>query len=316
MRAGACVPGRARQAGGGARQEERGRGRPVVRVAWDAVGVGEAVEAWRSPLMLTRRGLVLTASAATLSLSLSPTAHAFLTGGQDVRNRYILIRHGESWASETRKDRIISNPGLKYDQQWGITETGREQMVRAGRRLEEELGIVPEWVYTSNFSRAFQSAVVLRATMVLPWAQLRLLEGPNLIDPRYMGSYDETLAVQSGPGALRGQQLREIVWENDLLDYDFKPPPSQAGPAGEKNPGISTESTKDLYRRGLEVISRFEQSYPNGTDIAIVGHQDPLSVLGALLAGTDPRRHHLDHRLDYGEARLYAPDRLSLWDFS
>lgn len=271
-----------------------------------------------STLALSRRELWLSASAAAAasSVPMPPAARAFITGGQEVRNRYILIRHGESWASETRKDRIITNPGLKYDQQWGITEVGREQMMEAGRHLEEDLGIVPEWVFTSNFSRAFQSAVVLRAKLVLPWAQLRLLEGPNLIDPRYTGSFDETLTVQSGPGALRGQQLRELIWENDLVDYNYKPPPSQAGPAGEKNPGISTESTKDLYRRGLEVISRFEQSYPNGTDIAIVGHQDPLSVLGALLSGTDPRNHHIDHSLAHGEVRLYDPAALTLWNFT
>jgi broad specificity phosphatase PhoE len=184
------------------------------------------------------------------------------------------------------RDVILSNPSFKYDTTYGLTRTGRIQMQEAARRIVREFDGAPAWLYTSNFQRSFQSALVVREEIGLLFSQMRT-EFSGLLDPRKMGALDY------GP-----QSAWEDVWANDLHDPASTPPPVPSS----LQPSASVESCQDIYRRALEAFTRLEATY-FGEDIIIVSHQDTLSVFAAALYGTDLGRHHIDYPFALGEVR-------------
>lgn len=241
-----------------------------------------------SDVVYTRRGLFRGASACALTtaatLGTPREAEAFIDLPSRLHNRYFFVRHGES-VLDVRGE-ILSNPSFKYDATFGLTRTGRIQMQEAAKRIMNEYDGAPAWLYTSNFQRSFQSALVLREEIGLLFSQMRT-EFSGLLDPRKMGALD------FGP-----QTAWDDVWSNDLNDPTSTPPPVPSS----LQPSASVESCQDLYRRALEAFTRLEATY-YGEDIIIVSHQDTLSVFAAALNGTDLSRHHLDYPFALGEVR-------------
>ena len=241
-----------------------------------------------SDVVYTRRGLFRGASACALTtvatLGAPREAEAFIDLPSRLHNRYFFVRHGES-VLDVRGE-ILSNPSFKYDATFGLTRTGRIQMQEAAKRIMNEYDGAPAWLYTSNFQRSFQSALVLREEIGLLFSQMRT-EFSGLLDPRKMGALD------FGP-----QTAWDDVWSNDLNDPTSTPPPVPSS----LQPSASVESCQDLYRRALEAFTRLEATY-YGEDIIIVSHQDTLSVFAAALNGTDLSRHHLDYPFALGEVR-------------
>ena len=209
-----------------------------------------------------------------------------------LKNRYFLVAHGESeleshlWEDGSR-GLLLSNPGFKYDFGYGLTSVGRDQMVEAGQKLEDELGFAGGWIYTSNFQRAFQSALQLREVLGVPFSQFRT-EFSGLLDPRKVGALDE------GP-----QARMQGVWREDRRDAFSTPPPV----ASSLQPSASVESVMDVNRRVLEAITRLERSY-YGDDVVLCSHCSTLSIYMAAMMGTDLKCHHEDWPF---EVRRAAP---------
>ena len=126
-------------------------------------------------------------------------------------------------------------------------------------------------VYTSNFQRSFQSALILREDLGMLFSQLRT-EFSGLLDPRKMGDLDFK------PTAVNWEK----VWAGDLRDPLNTPPPVPAS----LQPSASVESPRDLYRRALEAFTRLESTY-FGEDVILVSHADTLSLFTAALMGTE-----------------------------
>ena len=113
-----------------------------------------------------------------------PPARAFIDLPSRLHNRYFLVRHGES-TLETR-GLVLSNPSFKYDTTYGLTRAGMAQMHAAARTIAETYDGAPSWLYTSNFQRSFQSALIVREDLGMLFSQLRA-EFSGLLDPRENG---------------------------------------------------------------------------------------------------------------------------------
>ncbi|CEF99888.1 Histidine phosphatase superfamily, clade-1 [Ostreococcus tauri] len=222
----------------------------------------------------------------------SERAEAFIELPSRLHNRYFFVRHGESVLDE--RGIFLTNPSFKYDATYGLTSVGREQMREAARVIVQKYDGAPSWVYTSNFQRSFQSALILREECGLLFSQLRT-EFSGLLDPRKMGSLD-----------FGSQSAWEDVWANDLEDPKSTPPPVPAS----LQPSASVESCFDIYRRAQEAFTRLEATY-FGEDVILVSHADTLSVFCAALNGTELGRHHVDYPFALGEVRCVDLTRVS-----
>ena len=276
--------------------KRRGVGRDDRRRRWSSTGAscssigsddeGEAVKViHRRKALLAASGLVLGTKCYEKSINDdNEEAKAFIDLPSRLHNRYFLVRHGESTLDV--RNQILSNPSYKYDTTYGLTAKGVEQVHEAARIILEEYDGSPSWLYTSNFQRSFQTALVMREDLGLLFSEVRT-EFSGLLDPRKMGSLD-----------FQDRSNWKEVWENDLRDPLSTPPPV----SDSLQPSASVESVRDLYRRTLEAFTRLEASY-FGTDIVLVSHADTLSCFCAALYGTDLGRHHLDYPFELGQVR-------------
>lgn len=247
---------------------------------------GEAVTIiHRRKALLTAAGLVLGTKCYDGTVNNNTEeAKAFIDLPSRLHNRYFLVRHGESTLDV--RNQILSNPSYKYDTTYGLTAKGVEQVHEAARVIMEEYDGSPSWLYTSNFQRSFQTALVMREDLGLLFSEVRT-EFSGLLDPRKMGSLD-----------FKDQSNWKEVWENDFKDPLSTPPPV----LDSLQPSASVESVRDLYRRTLEAFTRLEATY-FGTDIVLVSHADTLSCFCAALYGTELGRHHLDYPFELGQVR-------------
>ena len=239
------------------------------------------------PGSCSRRAALLGGSALVPSAGAAaapPPARAFIDLPSRLHNRYFLVRHGES-TLETR-GLVLSNPSFKYDTTYGLTRTGMAQMHAAAKTIAETYDAAPSWLYTSNFQRSFQSALILREDLGMLFSQLRT-EFSGLLDPRKMGDLD-----------FKSVDTLKNVWDGDLRDPLNTPPPVPAS----LQPSASVESPRDVYRRALECFTRLESTY-YGEDVILVSHQDTLSLFTASLMGTKLTDHHQDWALELGEVR-------------
>ena len=276
--------------------KRRGVGRDDRRRRWSSIGAscssigsddeGEAVKViHRRKALIAASGLVLGTKCYEKSINDdNEEAKAFIDLPSRLHNRYFLVRHGESTLDV--RNQILSNPSYKYDTTYGLTAKGVEQVHEAARIILEEYDGSPSWLYTSNFQRSFQTALVMREDLGLLFSEVRT-EFSGLLDPRKMGSLD-----------FQDRSNWKEVWENDLRDPLSTPPPV----SDSLQPSASVESVRDLYRRTLEAFTRLEASY-FGTDIVLVSHADTLSCFCAALYGTDLGRHHLDYPFELGQVR-------------
>lgn len=239
----------------------------------------------------TPRRAALLGAAAGVGLSLGAgerRAHALVLPPCRLRNRYFLVRHGESELEA--RDLLLSNAAFKYDATYGLTERGRAQMVEAAETILDtkwEGGAAePAWIYTSNFQRTWQSALILRDELGLLFSDMRT-EFSGLLDPRKVGALD-----------WQSIDNMNAVWANDAKDPSSTPPPV----ASSLQPRASVDSVLDLYRRSVEAFSRLEGSYA-GLDIVLVGHDDTLSAFYATMYGSDLRSHHADFPFACGQVR-------------
>ena len=165
-----------------------------------------------------------------------PPARAFIDLPSRLHNRYFLVRHGES-TLETR-GLVLSNPSFKYDTTYGLTRAGMAQMHAAARTIAETYDAAPSWLYTSNFQRSFQSALIVREDLGMLFSQLRT-EFAGLLDPRKMGDLD-----------FKSVDTLNAVWEGDLRDPLNTPPvPASLQPSA-PSPRATCTAARSSASRG------------------------------------------------------------------
>jgi broad specificity phosphatase PhoE len=170
-------------------------------------------------------------------------------------------RHGHSRANADGI--IVSSLDQGKEKLWGLSDLGKSQAEEAGRTLLASLQ--PNLVIiASPFSRTVETA---------EWMQ-RGASIVNATDPltdedlreRYFGSYDGD-----------STDSYALVWNEDVKDANAEPPGGG-------------ESVFQVAQRVMRFVKSIETHYSDH-NIVVVSHGDALSILAAVMLGSDLRQH-------------------------
>ncbi|WDP89833.1 MAG: histidine phosphatase family protein [Desulfobacter sp.] len=189
-----------------------------------------------------------------------------------VKNRYYVMRHGQSLANVEKI--IVSSPenGIPG---YGLSQTGKAQAagaIEAFKGLDEETVIV-----SSDFKRARETAQIVDNHLSTRGGVTCI---PQLRE-RFFGDFE-----------LTGDENYPRVWEGDAQRLD--PPPQ------------GVEGVNAVLDRVQNCILNLENQYEN-KDILLVSHGDTLQIFLTWLKGWDPHRHREIHHLDTAEIRQARP---------
>ncbi len=176
-----------------------------------------------------------------------------------MRNRYFLMRHGESLANLSGK--IMSLPANGLDG-FGLSQAGRQQAARSARASRLSADTL---VLASDFLRTRQTSEVAAQTL-------------GTAPPRFhSGLRERAFGELEGLSAERYHE----IWAHDERDP--------------RHTALGVESPVALVERLSQVLSELERDY-SGRDILLVSHGDPLRFLQLFTAGR-PLTEHLKIRL-------------------
>ncbi|MHA1228067.1 MAG: histidine phosphatase family protein [Candidatus Hodarchaeales archaeon] len=165
--------------------------------------------------------------------------------------KLFLVRHGESTGN---KNKIYQG-----HKDYPLSEKGKEQAIALRERMIKK-GITPNEIYSSDLSRASQTADIINEVFNVPIY-------------KYSGLRELDLGIYSGKHASEIKALGDNVIGKFFDDYSLKIPEG--------------ESINDMIKRieiaFREIISRHE-NYSNGNQILIVAHGGTLfHILDSIL---------------------------------
>ena len=178
-----------------------------------------------------------------------------LNGVDRLANTYSVMRHGQSRANVAGI--IVSRIESDRRGDYGLSELGQAQALEAARACGLSRDTV---IYSSDFSRARQTAEIARAHLDAPEVNL----APGLRE-RCFGGWE---------GAATDNYAR--VWAADEIDSD------QAG--------TGVESAAAVLDRTTALIVDLERRY-SGRHILLVSHGDTLQILQAGSLRLSPATH-------------------------
>ena len=182
-------------------------------------------------------------------------------------NRFSVMRHAESKANAAGI--IVSRIAADRQGDYGLTEHGRQQALAAARGS----GLPGDTViYSSDFSRASQTAQIVRGYLDAPEVVIA-----EALRERCFGDWD---------GSAASNYAR--VWAAD-----------EADPV---HPDGGVEPAAAVLDRATALVAQLERRY-RGRDILLVSHGDTLQILQAGFAGLDPSRHRTVPNLATAEIR-------------
>jgi glucosyl-3-phosphoglycerate phosphatase len=190
-----------------------------------------------------------------------------LSGVDRLANRFSVMRHAQSKANADGI--IVSRIGNDRQGDYGLTEQGRQQALAAARNSGLPRDTV---IYSSDFSRARQTAQIVRAHLGAPEVVIT-----EALRERCFGDWE---------GSATGNYA--LVWAADetnsaRADHDVEP-------------------VAAVLDRTTGFIADLERRY-SGRDILLVSHGDPLQILQAGFLRMDPSRHRSLPPLEPGQVR-------------
>ena len=190
-----------------------------------------------------------------------------LSGVERLANRFSVMRHAQSKANAGGI--IVSR--IEDDRQgdYGLTEHGRQQALAAAQIC----GLPGDTViYSSDFSRARQTAEIVRAHLGAPEVVIA-----EALRERCFGHWE---------GSVTGNYA--LVWAADETD-----PVHADG---------NVEPAAAVLDRTTALIVQLERRHC-GRDILLISHGDTLQILQAGFLGVDPSRHRTLPHLATAEIR-------------
>ena len=164
-----------------------------------------------------------------------------------MRNKYILLRHGETRYQAKKLDVLYTkdeNPGLP------ITENGKEKIKIVAKELKNK-GI--DLIYSSDYFRTKQTSKIVAKELGLD-----VKFDSRLIDTNF--------------GTFHGKTGKEYKDFFDSREQKF----SKRTPNG--------ENWRDVRERAVAVIAEIEKEH-SGKIVLIVSHADPVWLLAGYLKG-------------------------------
>ncbi|PKL41426.1 MAG: histidine phosphatase family protein [Spirochaetae bacterium HGW-Spirochaetae-1] len=187
-----------------------------------------------------------------------------------LRNRYFIMRHGESEAN--RAGLIVSDPRVGVGA-YGLTDEGSKQ-VKAS--LEKHASVPVTVIYTSDFARARETA-----ELAGEFFKVDTFVVTDLLRERFFGDYDG-----------REDRYYHSVWEIDSRSPREYP--------------AHIESPVRVKDRILRLIREIEHRR-DGDVVLLVSHGDTLQILMAVLAGIPAPHHRSLPHLEKAEIREIVP---------
>ena len=175
----------------------------------------------------------------------------------NLKNKYFLLRHGQSWANVWKI--VVSSMEEGVKEMYSLTKFGKNQ-VRESIETAKEDGLLDETIliYSSPFSRCKRTAEIAREILEINqeiFFDERLRE-------RWFGDLE---------GTDSSNDIYQEIHQQDLLNSEHKE--------------WNIESLKELQKRMISVIHDLEKKYFFGRKILLVSHGDPLKSLEASLCG-------------------------------
>mgnify|MGYP001612073627 CR=1 FL=1 len=186
------------------------------------------------------------------------------------KNRYFIIRHGESKAN-------IANILLSHPKEgtlsFGLSPKGKKQVkISVSKSKKNKLLDSDVIIYSSDFLRAKETAEIAKKLL-----GIKKINFHKKLRERYFGKYDKT-----------SLENIKIAWEHDKKNPNHK------------HKGV--ESPNKVLKRTLTVINELEKKY-NGKKILLVSHGDVLQILHTYFSKKPVSRHrHIPH-LETAEIR-------------
>ena len=221
-----------------------------------------------------------------------------------LRHRYWVCRHGES--APNVDGIIVSRPARGLLPECGLTAAGRAQAAVTAAALRGVVAPGGGLVYSSDFSRAVETAGPLAEALgcgVSLSARLRERDFGEL-EGKSSTLYPGTRAVAPHSPCRRRRRCRAAsprrwchrllyadVWREDALDA--------------AHTAFGVESVESVAARALAVIADVEAAHAASPprDVFLVAHGDVLQILQAALGGRDLRAHRSLPHLHNAEAR-------------
>ena len=197
-----------------------------------------------------------------------------LSGVDHLANRFSIMRHGQSKANA--RGIIVSRIENDRRGDYGLSELGRQQALAAARGCGLPGNTV---IYSSDFSRAWQTAEIVRAQL----GALEIVIAEALRE-RCFGDWE---------GSATDNYAR--VWAADETDSD--------------QVGIGVEPVAAVLDRTTALIVDLDRRY-SGRHILLVSHGDTLQILQAAFLRLSPTRHRRLPALRTAEIRqLHLEER-------
>ena len=185
----------------------------------------------------------------------------------ELKNRYFVMRHGESKANVAGI--IISTPENGVKQDYALSELGREQ----ARVSAEKSHLGPNTViYASDFSRARETAEIVAGVI---GANPPIISGA--LRERTFGEFEE-----------KSNAHYDDVWAHDAHSGDHTE--------------FGVESVNANVKRTTAFILELEEKY-NNKDILLVSHGDTLQILQTAFDRVDAHTHRSLKHLETAEIR-------------
>ncbi len=198
-----------------------------------------------------------------------------LFSSERLRNRYLVLRHGESVANE--QGVIISSP-LNGIEDFGITSKGREQMKQAAK-VAKSNGIHIGAIYASPFQRCRESASEFRQEYGYDGSVVPKFE----LQERDFGQFEGTK-----------KSNYQIVYDADQKDPELAR-------------GFHAETTDDVARRISLLIKELEKVH-HGETVLLITHADVGEIAQAIFKGVPSGAHRISiPKLLNGELRELSP---------
>ena len=169
------------------------------------------------------------------------------------------MRHGHSRPNQ--KELIISDPILGVLPENGLTELGQTQAAEAANEAPFDADCL---IYSSDFSRAHETAEIVRKTIGADAVHLTAA-----LRERYFGELYK-----------QHKSVYDTVWQNDQIDpmHTYK----------------NVEAVTAVAERMQTTVSALDTQHV-GRTILLVSHGDPLSILQAALWGETIGSHSFYH---------------------
>lgn len=187
-----------------------------------------------------------------------------------LRNRYFILRHGESKANVAHI--LLSHP-KEGTVSYGLSPKGKKQVKISVLKSKKTKTLDSDVIiYSSDFLRARETAEITKRLL-----GVKKINFHKNLRERYFGKFDKTSLDNI-----------KIAWQHDRKNSNHK--------------HMDIESPNKVLKRTLALINQLEKKY-RGKKILLVSHGDVLQILHTHTSGKPVSHHRLIPHLETAEIR-------------